>query len=97
MTPAPNTSVSRCDTRAKKGVAPSAKPSIWRRIGAWYGPAAAQRPVVDGRLQLEPEGRAARQFLHPAACVELQATAKPRTVGRVSSGQFARSPRRSRV
>jgi len=53
--------------------------------------------VVDGRLQLVPERRAARRNFWPAACVELQTTAKPRTVGRVSGGQFARSPRRSRV
>ena len=44
-----------------------------------------------------PERRAAQQNCWPAACGELQATAKPRTVGRVSSGQFARSLRRSRV
>ena len=44
-----------------------------------------------------PERRAARRNFWPAACVELQTTAKPRTVGRVSGGQFARSPRRSRV
>ena len=50
-----------------------------------------------GRLQLVPERRAARQNFWPAAGVELQTTAKPRTVGRVSGGQFARSPRRSRV
>ena len=44
-----------------------------------------------------PERRAARQKIWPAACGELQTTAKPRTVGRVSGGQFAPSPRRSRV
>ena len=51
----------------------------------------------DGRLQLVPERRAARKKFRPAACGELQTTAKPRTVDRVSGGQFARSPRRSRV
>ena len=51
----------------------------------------------DGRLQLVPERRAARKKIRPAACGELQTTAKPRTVDRVSGGQFARSPRRSRV
>ena len=60
------------------------------------GPAAAaQSPVGDGPLQLDPEWRAARQFLRPAAYGELQTTGKPRMVGRVSSGQFARSLRRS--
>ena len=44
-----------------------------------------------------PERRAAQQNFWPAACGELQAAAKPRTVGRVSGGQFARSLRRSRV
>ena len=34
------------------------------------GPAAAQSPVGDGPLQLDPERRAARQFLRPAACGE---------------------------
>eukprot|EP00964_Phaeocystis_antarctica_P120789 scaffold84520_cov66-Phaeocystis_antarctica.AAC.2 len=43
------------------------------------------------------ERRAAQQHFWAAACGELQATGKPRTVGRVSSGQFARSLRRSRV
>ena len=65
--------------------------------GAPDGPAATQYPVGDGPLQLDPERRAARQFLRPSACGELQTTGKPRTVGRVSSGQFARSLRRSRV
>ena len=51
----------------------------------------------DGRLQLVPERRAARKKFRPAACGELQTTAKPRTVDRVSGGQFARSLRRSRV
>lgn len=44
-----------------------------------------------------PKGAPHGNFLHPAACGELQTTAKPRTVGRVSGGQFARTPRRSRV
>ena len=43
------------------------------------------------------ERRAARQFFRPSAFAELSTTAKPRTVGRVGSGQFARSLRRSRV
>merc|ERR1719272_1151432 len=50
-----------------------------------------------GPLQCVPERRAVQQNCWPAACGELQATTKPRTVGRVSSGQFARSLRRSRV
>ena len=50
-----------------------------------------------GPLQLVPERRAAQQNFWPAACGELQATAKTRTVGRVIGGQFARSLRRSRV
>ena len=54
-------------------------------------------PADKGPLQLVPERRAAEQNFWAAACGELQATAKPRTVGRVSSGQFARSLRRSRV
>jgi hypothetical protein len=53
------------------------------RIGAWYGPAAAQYSVGDGPLQLDPERRAARRFLRPSARGELQTTGKPRTVGRV--------------
>jgi hypothetical protein len=59
--------------------------------------AAAQCPLGDGRLRLVPERRAARQCFRPSAFAELPTTAKPRTVGRVSGGQFARSPRRSRV
>jgi len=43
------------------------------------------------------ERRAARQFFRPSAFAELSTTAKPRTVGRVGSGQFDRSLRRSRV
>ena len=50
--------------------------------GAPDGPAATQYPVGDGPLQLDPERRAARQFLRPSACGELQTTGKPRTVGR---------------
>ena len=65
--------------------------------GAPDDPAAAESPVGDGPLQPDPKRRGARQFLRPAACGELQTTGKPRTVGRVSSGQFARSLRRSRV
>eukprot|EP00964_Phaeocystis_antarctica_P026336 scaffold14836_cov31-Phaeocystis_antarctica.AAC.2 len=65
--------------------------------GAPDDPAAVESPVGDGPLQPDPKRRAARQFLRPEACGELQTTGKPRTVGRVSSGQFARSLRRSRV
>jgi hypothetical protein len=43
------------------------------------------------------ERRAARQFFRPSAFAELSTTAKPRTVGRVGSGQFDRSLRRSQV
>ena len=50
------------------------------RIGAWYGPAAAQYSVGDGPLQLDPERRAARRFLRPSARGELQTTGKPRMV-----------------
>ena len=61
------------------------------------GPTTYKLPADKGPLQCVPERRAAQQNCWPAACGELQATAKPRTVGRVSSGQFARSLRRSRV
>ena len=61
------------------------------------GPTTYKLPADKGRLQCVPERRAAQQHFWPAACGELQATAKPRTVGRDSSGQFARSLRHSRV
>jgi hypothetical protein len=69
-------------TPSAKGVAPSAKPSIWRRIGAWCGPArgrpwAAHYSVGDGPLQLDPELRAAPRLLRPSACGELQTTVEP--------------------
>jgi hypothetical protein len=48
------------------------------RIGAWYGPAAAQYSVGDGPLQLDPERRAARRFLRPSARGELQTTGTSR-------------------
>ena len=59
--------------------------------GAPDGPAAAQSPVGDGPFQLDPERRAARQFLRPAACGELQTTGKPR---RLAGSAAACSPAR---
>ena len=89
----PNTSSGSSDTKCETvDLAP------YRRMVRTRG-----RPVPRGRwpspatLQLDPEQRAARRFLRPSACGELQTTGKPRTVGRVGSDQFTRSPLRSRV
>ena len=60
-------------------------------------PASARHPAGSGALRLVLERRAARQFFRPSAFAELPTTAKLRTVGRVSSSQFGRSLRRSRV
>ena len=79
--------LARCCARARR-VTPN---------GPLDGPKTYKLPADKGPLCLVPERRAAQQNCWPAACGELQATAKPRTVGRVSSGQFARSLRRSRV
>ena len=59
--------------------------------------AAAWSPVEMARLQPAPEARAAPPYPRPAASGELPRMGKRRTVGRVSTGQFARSLRRSRV
>jgi len=79
--------LARCCARARR-VTPN---------GPLDGPKTYKLPADKGPLCLVPERRAAQQNFWPAACGELQATAKPRTVGRVSSGHFARSLRRSRV
>ena len=76
--------LARCCARARR-VTPN---------GPLDGPKTYKLPADKGPLCLVPERRAAQQNCWPAACGELQATAKPRTVGRVSSGQFARSLRR---
>ena len=79
--------LARCSARARR-VTP---------YGPLEGPTTYKLPADKGPLCLVPERRAARPNFWPAACVELQATAKLRPVDRVSSGQFARSLRRSRV
>ena len=61
------------------------------------GLAAAWSPVEKGGLQPVPEARAAPPYPRPAASGELPRLGKRRTVGRVSTGQFVRSLRRSRV
>ena len=68
-----------------------------RPTGAPGGLAAAWSPVEMVRLQPAPEARAAPPYPRPAASGELPRMGKRRTVGRVSTGQFARSLRRSRV
>ena len=68
-----------------------------RPTGAPGGLAAAWSPVEMVRLQPAPEARAAPPYPRPAASGELPRMGKRRTVGRVSTGQFARSLRRARV
>ena len=68
-----------------------------RPYGAPGGLAAAWSPVEMVRLQPAPEARAAPPYPRPAASGELPRMGKRRTVGRVSTGQFARSLRGSRV
>ena len=68
-----------------------------RPYGAPGGLAAAWSPVETVRLQPVTEARAAQPYPRPAASGELPRMSKRRTVGRVSTGQFVRSLRRSRV
>ena len=68
-----------------------------RPYGAPGGLAAAWSPVEMVRLQPVPEARAAPPYPRPAASGELPRMGKRRTVGRISTGQFVRSLRRSRV
>ena len=68
-----------------------------RPTGAPGGLAAAWSPVETVRLQPAPEARAAPPYPRPAASGELPRMGKRRTVGRVSTGQFARSLRGARV
>ena len=51
----------------------------------------AWSPLEMVRLQPAPEARAAPPYPRPAASGELPRMGKRRTVGRVSTGQFARS------
>lgn len=68
-----------------------------RPTGASCGLAAAWSAVEMVRLQPAPEARAAPPYPRPAASGELPRMGKRRTVGRVSTGQFARSLRGARV
>jgi len=69
----------------------------WRPCSTPGRPATPRAPDSPRAAALSGSCCAARQFFRPSAFAELPTTAKPRTVGRVSGGQFDRSLRCSRV